>query len=456
MKNSIYILIFTFFLAINSIFAQVWQAQDLAFPVPSQGYTITPVNDSVAWTFGFAINPDFSYTNTNFVYFRTINGGQTWEQGSFPHTEPGYFSNLSSLNKDVAWISYVSFVDGNHLLKTEDGGQTWEEHSIGIDTWINFAYFFSGALGVAMGDPGNDNKFQIYTTTNSGTYWTKVNVTNIPNALPGETGISDDFAVNGNNITFQTTKGRFFHSENKGFTWDVWAKPTGAGSLTLSPEIDDAGYNYLYVLDPIPGMPSCQIYRRTITDTDWTDLTPVENNRSISYISAVPGTSTLIATFREFWDVTESWETRVSYDHGDTWMTIADGDDTRPQRVDFLNAEIGYASQAPLSFDNPTTTVYKYIGSPLVGLLNLKPLDVNLSISPNPTSDFINITLKSPKNNDFWLLLNDASGRLIAKKEFEKVEEIAHSFAVNGLAAGIYTVTVSSAEGLVSRQVVVQ
>jgi hypothetical protein len=53
-------------------------------------------------------------------------------------------------------------------------------------------------------------------------------------------------------------------------------------------------------------------------------------------------------------------------------------------------------------------------------------------------------------------LLNDTSGRLIAKKELEKVEEISHSFGVKGLAAGVYTVTVSSVDGLVSRQVMVQ
>jgi hypothetical protein len=451
MKNLIHNLIITFFLAINSIFAQNWQAQPLLFPAPSFGWQTSIPDEMTAFTWGH------SFDGVDKVCLKTTNAGQTWEQIAFPfdatNTE---LTNIMALSKDIAFITYHSSASGEHLFKTINGGQLWTEQITGINTYINFAHFFTPQMGVTMGDPGTDNEFQIYTTDNGGTNWNKVDVASIPNAVAGEYGSPTSYATRGDKIIFNTTKGRIFYSANKGQNWTMWDKPATAGNINASeqPEMDDDGYVYQTYHSVSPQ--TFQVFRRKITDANWTDISTSNTNPTIPSLCAIPGTNTLILNLRVFQNSAVTYSTKVSYDKGLTWTTIPTDPASRQFRVEFLNATTGYATEGTSPTNNTSTNIYKYTGSPLTGLLDPKSIDVNLSISPNPTSDFINITLKSPKKSDFWLLLNDASGRLIAKKEFEKVEEIAHSFEVKGLAAGVYTVTVSSAEGLVSRQVVVQ
>ncbi len=95
-------------------------------------------------------------------------------------------------------------------------------------------------------------------------------------------------------------------------------------------------------------------------------------------------------------------------------------------------------------------------GRPGKTLFERKPLNVSLLVSPNPASDFVNVELESPVESEFLLLLNDASGRLLRKEMIEKTNHRDASLDLRSLPAGVYTLTVSTNEGVATRKIVKQ
>jgi hypothetical protein len=99
--------------------------------------------------------------------------------------------------------------------------------------------------------------------------------------------------------------------------------------------------------------------------------------------------------------------------------------------------------------------VYKYVGSPLSGVFkNIPLLDVEITVSPNPTADVVDIVVTTDTPEDFWILLNDLSGRLIARQDFSSVSEIQHRIDMKSLPSGTYTLTVTGKEGVRSEKLV--
>lgn len=90
-----------------------------------------------------------------------------------------------------------------------------------------------------MGDPVG-GYFEIYTTTNGGTSWTRVPSANIPAPLVGEGGYTTikDISLEDGTIWFGANYGRAYKSSDKGLTWTVTATPiTDFGTAAANGEI---------------------------------------------------------------------------------------------------------------------------------------------------------------------------------------------------------------------------
>ena len=139
-----------------NLHAQAWQPQDPNFLYKTTPYDVICPNTSDAWTFGFEYDSSFtSFSQVNYTLSRTTDSGQTWESIEFPHTEPGYFSHLSALSGDVAWISYVDYTEGNKVLQTTDGGLNWTNANPGGALQTGFSTFswYFGQVRVHPTDP---------------------------------------------------------------------------------------------------------------------------------------------------------------------------------------------------------------------------------------------------------------------------------------------------------------
>lgn len=425
-----------------SLQAQIWDPHQVHFPVPSQGWRITPANDTVAWTYGFELDTTDEWTLKNYSYSRTIDGGHTWINGTFPGIQAeGYLCHIFAKGEQKVWISFFDYSEGGKIFHTSDGGQTWNQ-LIGPfeDIFIGALHFWDNDHGVIWGDPA-DNQFSIFTTSDGGTSWVKVSSENMPPAIDdGEYTIFGNRAVQGDNVWFDTWYNRVFYSGDKGHTWTVWDNPS-ADHTGLDVQADEDHFlYYIMVSESGGGGYTYELYRRHPDESDWTNLTPTDHSNYISGFSHVPGTKTLIANLNN--------ETRVSYDHGDTWTTIDIDTTFRRGYVSFVNDQTGYCCQIPQGYAHPSENVYAYIGTPLSGILDPKPIDITMSLSPNPATTSLRISLSGKQAEDYWIMINDLCGKLMYKIEVTQEITLSKTIDVSSYTNGLYTLTVSNKHGL--------
>jgi len=441
--------------------AQIWTNQNANFGKPTQGWSITTVNDSVAWTFGYTLDstiaaPDWGWTDEDLTFTRTSNGGNTWTTDTLPLGEPGSISNLSAISKQQAWISHNDYNLGlSQVIHTVDGGTTWMEDTINGANWVNAIHFFDAKNGIAMYD--NDGQdFELFTTVDSGHNWAQVPAVNIPDITAAdEYGTTGSYTVSGNKIWFNTYNyDRIFYSIDKGQHWNVWDKPTNARGFGHQVEADESNNLYFtfYILGDSANSytDSFMLFRRNLTDTSWTDLTPVNNVDYISGISRIPGTPNMIMNMGNTATV---FKTKVSYDKGVTWITI-DTSLLKRGFVNFISPTVGYACELPSSYTNPSNYIFKYIGAAIVGLLHHTPIDLSIAVFPNPCVDYINISLCKTNDDDFLILLNDIDGKLLEKRELNHVKNVHERMDMSRYAKGMYTITVSNRKGTVSKKII--
>jgi photosystem II stability/assembly factor-like uncharacterized protein len=139
-------------------------------PTSIRGLSV--VNDKTAWISGS--KGHIAITN---------NGGKTWDWQQIKGYEKSEFRDIEAFSDKEAVV--MSSGTPSLVLKTSDGGKTWQEKYRKTDT----TYFFDAMdfaderHGYILGDPIKD-KFLLMETKDGGETWT--NVTNPPTALPGE------------------------------------------------------------------------------------------------------------------------------------------------------------------------------------------------------------------------------------------------------------------------------
>lgn len=437
----------------SGMYAQsVWEEHDSNYPEPILGMVIDVVDENVAWTAGitgdYSASPWVGYF-TDHSFSRTLDGGQTWQIGNFPSSGYGYFSDLSALNGNVAWLAYVDFNEGNKVFKTIDGGQTWETLDVPVSVFVNTVHFWDATSGFCMGDPDAEN-FEIFTTGNGGDYWQRVPPADMPPILEGELGLATFDAVEGDNFYFITNYSRIYHSPDKGYTWEVWNAPVeafpdamtvGNGGhclVAMGDYIDTVNYNQIF-----------HLYRTTNGGVSWEDLTPIDNNYAVSGLKYIPGSNNVVIGAFRTNNLMGPFETRISEDEGETWTTIDTG--TPVYNFGFWNNSTGYASE----YENNglPTNIYKYVGNAIVGMFKPDKAEARFGVMPNPSPDGVfTVTVQSEQPDDFVLLVNDVNGKLISKQTFANTALINQTVDLGNLPAGMYSFTISNKTGHVTEK----
>ncbi len=439
------LLLFIALLVSTFAYAQAWQHYE-PFGDTLGVYGISLNNANAAWF--IACRTD---GHNLALVTRTIDGGATFNTDTLPLQGIPYSACISSSDESTAYVLALQDWGNGITLKTVDGGQTWQNTNTPWDpvvSWPDYIHAFSPAKICQIGDPRN-GEFEIYTSGNGGISWVLVNGTNIPDPLPGEIGFNNGGCVIGNHIWFPTSSGRIYHSANAGSTWDVVQTPLkSVGSISYSDE-------YNGIANGTAADDSDHLIRTTDGGVTWTDLSlPIaETYHFYGIPEYLKGSSTMVAGVFTGPYLLGKNQTWLSKDRGNTWILISDGEVAGWPT--FNSATNGWAGEwGPIIPTDHSTRVFKYIGSPLVGLFSPNSLNADISISPNPTSDFIQIELNNAEPSAFWCLLNDAQGHLIRKFEIEKTVDFTQKIELKGLPNGTYIVTVASEQGSVTKQVV--
>jgi len=184
-----------------------------------------PSNPNYGWSCGF-----------QGTVLRTTDGGQTW-QG----TRINGADHLESIHFPGPTIGYASGQEG--VFKSTDGGQSWTEITPSSNT-INLwgCYFVDDNNGFVIGGGCTDPQ-HFWRTTDGGKNWT-VYTANEPN-----TGLTDLIVYNMNGLGYASSSGWIWQTTNGGVTW---SKYSNTGTHDWQEEISKAGNSFL-----VPFATSC-------------------------------------------------------------------------------------------------------------------------------------------------------------------------------------------------------
>jgi photosystem II stability/assembly factor-like uncharacterized protein len=186
------------------------------------------VNRRIAWVGG-----------SDGQVLRTTDGGDTWEDVSPDDTAGLLFRDVEAHSAMHASVMAIGLGEASRIYTTRDGGTTWTLAFFNDDpdAFYDCMAFWDHRRGIGMSDPV-DGKFRIIRTSDGGLTWRVLSDEGMPEARPGEAG----FAASGTCIatagvrdawfgaggTPVGTAARIFHSDDAGHTWSVTDTPIPA------------------------------------------------------------------------------------------------------------------------------------------------------------------------------------------------------------------------------------
>jgi len=189
---------------------------------------VSAVSEQVAWASG-----------AGSTVLRTTDGGLTWQKLNVT-TETLDFRDIDVVDAQIAYAMSIGNGPASRIYKIIDAGKTWTLQFKNDDekAFLDAMSFWDANHGIAFGD-SVDKQFYILTTSDGGHTWSRVPPANLPPAQGNEGA----FAASGTNIavfgksqawigTGAATKSRVLRTSDGGRTWQVAGTPLASGPST--------------------------------------------------------------------------------------------------------------------------------------------------------------------------------------------------------------------------------
>jgi photosystem II stability/assembly factor-like uncharacterized protein/outer membrane lipoprotein-sorting protein len=199
-----------------------FQQQNSGVDVQLRG--VSAVSATVAWASG-----------ANGTILRTVDGGKTWEKLTIKDTEKLDFRDIRAFDDQTAYVLSIGPGEQSRIYKTGDAGRHWQPQFTNHDpkAFYDCFAFWDRTHGIALSD-SVDGKFPLL-ITGDGSTWSPLDPQKIPPALSNEGA----FAASGTCIATYGTKdvwfatggpaARVFHSSDQGKNWTATATPILSG-----------------------------------------------------------------------------------------------------------------------------------------------------------------------------------------------------------------------------------
>jgi photosystem II stability/assembly factor-like uncharacterized protein len=202
-----------------------WTVQTSGVTARLRGISV--VNGRVAWASG-----------ANGTILRTADGGQSWQRPSIPDTENLDFRDIDAVSEATAYVLSIGPGDASRIYKTIDSGSHWTLQFTNDEpkAFYDAMAFWDANRGIAVSD-SVDGHFVVLVTRDGGRAWTRVPQATLPAALPNEGA----FAASGTNVavlapnhawigTGAATKPRVLRSNDSGNSWTIADAPLAASA----------------------------------------------------------------------------------------------------------------------------------------------------------------------------------------------------------------------------------
>ena len=298
----------TFCLFITLLLTPQWTTLQTGVTARLRG--LSAVTEKVVWASGSAS-----------TVLRTTDGGATWQKLSVTSDQLD-FRDVDAIDANTVYLLSIGNGPASRIYKTTDGGATWQLQFKSEDpkAFYDAMAFWDATHGIVIGD-SIDGQFCILTTVN-GRDWNRVPQSSLPRALENEGA----FAASGSNIalvgeseawiaTGGALKSRVLHTKDGGRTWSIADTPLKAGSSAgiFSIAFRDAkhgvvvGGDYSKEKDAIDNAAITTNGGQT-----WKLIKGLSGYRSA--VAYVPGTKSVVAVGPSGAD--------YSIDDGNTWTSI--------------------------------------------------------------------------------------------------------------------------------------
>jgi photosystem II stability/assembly factor-like uncharacterized protein len=186
---------------------------------------VSAVNDRVVWASG-----------SGATVLRTSDGGQTWQRLSVT-TDRVDFRDIDAIDERTAYVLSIGAGATSRIYKTSDAGGHWDLQFANQDpkVFLDAMSFWDATHGIAVSD-SIDGQFVIFMTSDGKT-WTRMPADRLPPAQPSEgffAASGTNIAVRGkNNVWIGTgaaAKARVLRSSDRGRTWKIAETPLLSGA----------------------------------------------------------------------------------------------------------------------------------------------------------------------------------------------------------------------------------
>jgi len=415
---------FTLLLAIWALTAN---AQNFEWSPQTSGVT-DKLNDVF-----FVDNQNGWVVGDNGIILNTTDGGQNWTSQTGGVSE--ILRAVFFINADTGWAVGGSL--NKALIKTTDGGSNWQSIAPsynGSKQMFDIAFFDANTGWLIAFD-------SIYRTTDGGDTWVSEGYTSNTES-PNVRSI----AVTSDTIAYMAGSRKkssiarqadvfYRRPENSPFLWSFsgFGPPVSSDNFRSIEFINsDIGF---------AGGQRGQLYKKTDFSTGgpWELNFELLENQTIWSISFPNESHGMFLSSVEISGTTNAIIYHTS-DSGETWSVAPD---TIP---DLLLAVL----YAPDSVNAWTVGVGGkiYKGTQSVTGINQLGLNIDVSIYPNPASDFIHVELNSGSHEAISYTLTDVAGRLIKNAQWHSTSSDSHfTIDISQYRNGVYLLNLSTDEG---------
>jgi photosystem II stability/assembly factor-like uncharacterized protein len=264
-----------------------WTMQTSGVSVRLRG--VSAVSESVAWASG-----------AGSTVLRTADGGTTWQKLKVTD-DPLDFRDIDAVDAQTAYALSIGNGPASRIYKTTDAGQTWQLQFKNEDpkAFLDAMTFWDATHGIVFGD-SVDLQLYILTTSDGGRTWSRVPTANLPPAWIG---------------TGAAAKSRVLRTSDGGRTWAIADTPLASGPSTGIFSIAFRDEKHGVVVGGDYQKEKEAVNNMAVTSdggVTWTLVKGLSGFRSV--VAYVPGTKTLIALGPSGGD--------YSTDDGRTWTPI--------------------------------------------------------------------------------------------------------------------------------------